>query len=72
VTAVALSLIDGRWETHDGLVDVTNPANGSVAGQLGWGGPQDAVRAADAAATALDAWADLPARAPTSCVRGAT
>lgn len=71
MTAVALSLIDGRWETHDGLVDVTNPANGSVAGQLAWGGPQDAVRAADAAAAALDAWADLPARTRADILREA-
>jgi succinate-semialdehyde dehydrogenase/glutarate-semialdehyde dehydrogenase len=71
VTALALSLIDGRWEAHDELVDVINPANGSVAGQLGWGGPQHAARAADAAGAAFDAWADLPARSRADILREA-
>ncbi len=69
--AQALSLIDGRWEAHDEIVDVTNPADGSVAGQLSWGGPDDASRAADAAATAFEGWSDLPARSRADILRAA-
>ncbi|KRE52515.1 NAD-dependent succinate-semialdehyde dehydrogenase [Phycicoccus sp. Soil748] len=71
MTALAKSLIDGRWETHDEQVDVTNPADGSLAGHLAWGGPRDATRAADAAATAFEDWADLPARSRADILREA-
>ena len=55
-------LIDGRWETPDATLDVTNPADGSLAGTIGWGTAADARRAADAAARALPGWATSPAR----------
>ncbi|WP_219414239.1 NAD-dependent succinate-semialdehyde dehydrogenase [Pseudonocardia nigra] len=55
-------LIDGSWETPDASLDVTNPADGSPVGAIGWGTPADARRAADAAARAFDAWAATTAR----------
>jgi succinate-semialdehyde dehydrogenase/glutarate-semialdehyde dehydrogenase len=55
-------LIDGIWETPGATLDVTNPADGSTAGTIGWGTPADARRAADAAARALPGWAAGPAR----------
>jgi succinate-semialdehyde dehydrogenase/glutarate-semialdehyde dehydrogenase len=55
-------LIDGVWENPDATVEVTNPADGSLVGTLGWGTSADAHRAADAAARALPSWADRPAR----------
>jgi succinate-semialdehyde dehydrogenase/glutarate-semialdehyde dehydrogenase len=50
---------------------VTNPATGGVAGRLAWGGPQDAVRAADAAAAAIEAWSGIPARTRADILREA-
>ena len=55
-------LIDGIWETPDATLDVLTPADGSLAGTIGWGTPADAVRAADAAARAFPTWSALPAR----------
>lgn len=55
-------LIDGIWETPDATYDVTDPADGSLVGTVGWGTPADARRAADAAARAFTGWADRPAR----------
>ncbi|HET7474549.1 MAG TPA: NAD-dependent succinate-semialdehyde dehydrogenase [Dermatophilaceae bacterium] len=71
MSITALPLIDGRWETPEHVVDVVNPATGTVAGRLGWGGPGDAVRAADAAARALPSWAARPARARADLLREA-
>jgi succinate-semialdehyde dehydrogenase/glutarate-semialdehyde dehydrogenase len=62
VTTTAKHLVDGTWEDGDSTVDVTNPADGSVAGQLAWGDAKTAQRAADAAARAFGGWADLPPR----------
>ncbi len=55
-------LIDGCWEAPEQSLAVTNPADGTVVGQVGWGDAADAVLAADAAAHALASWADAPAR----------
>jgi succinate-semialdehyde dehydrogenase/glutarate-semialdehyde dehydrogenase len=55
-------LIDGEWLTPADQLEVTNPADGSLVGHVGWGTAKDAVRAADAATTALANWADLPPR----------
>jgi len=62
VTLHARHLIDGTWEEGGGLVEVTSPADGQVVGQQSWGGAADVTRAADAAAKAMDDWADRPAR----------
>jgi succinate-semialdehyde dehydrogenase/glutarate-semialdehyde dehydrogenase len=56
------TLIDGRWLTPAENLAVTDPADGSLVGHIGWGTAKDAVQAADAAAAALAAWADAPAR----------
>jgi succinate-semialdehyde dehydrogenase / glutarate-semialdehyde dehydrogenase len=61
-TTTASHLVDGTWEEGDTQVEVTNPADGSVVGRLAWGDAKTAGRAADAAARALDGWADLPPR----------
>jgi succinate-semialdehyde dehydrogenase/glutarate-semialdehyde dehydrogenase len=55
-------LCDGVWESRDELREVINPADGTPVGAVAWGTPDDAVRAADAAARAFPTWADTPAR----------
>ena len=55
-------LVDGHWERGGGTLEVTNPADGSVVGTVGWGDAADARRAADAAARALHDWSRAPAR----------
>ena len=62
MTQHAKSLINGTWEDGESLVQVTSPADGTLVGELAWGGAADAARAADAAAAALVDWSDLPAR----------
>lgn len=62
MTAPARTLINGTWEDGDRLVDVTNPADGTVVGQHAWGSAADATRAASAAAKAFADWSELPAR----------
>lgn len=62
MTSHARQLINGTWEDGDTLVDVTNPADGTVVGKHAWGSALDATRAADAAAKAFDDWAGLPPR----------
>lgn len=55
-------LIDGAWHETTEQKDVLNPVTGSVVGRIGYGGRAEATAAADAAAAALPAWADTPAR----------
>ncbi len=62
MSTIASHLVDGIWEDGDSTVDVTNPVDGSVVGQLAWGDAKTARRAADAAARAFTDWADLPPR----------
>ena len=62
MSTIASHLVDGTWEDGDSTVDVTNPVDGSVVGQLAWGDAKTAQRAADAAARAFADWADLPPR----------
>jgi succinate-semialdehyde dehydrogenase/glutarate-semialdehyde dehydrogenase len=62
VTTQGTILVDGVWETRDDVHEVVNPADGKPLGGIAWGTPDDAVRAADAAASAFQAWADTPAR----------
>jgi succinate-semialdehyde dehydrogenase/glutarate-semialdehyde dehydrogenase len=69
--APAAHLVDGRWEAPEQTIEVVNPADGSVAGLCAWGTPDDAVRAADAAARAQDEWAALPARTRGDLLRAA-
>ena len=71
MTDLAQSLVDGRWEAHDQQAQVTNPADGRVVGQVAWGSAADAVRAADAAAAALQDWAERPARNRADVLRDA-
>jgi succinate-semialdehyde dehydrogenase/glutarate-semialdehyde dehydrogenase len=71
MSTLAEQLVDGRWESPDTTIEVVNPADGTVAGHCAWGGPDDAVRAADAAARAFDGWAGLPARARGDILRAA-
>ena len=71
MSTLAEQLVDGRWESPDDTIEVVNPADGTIAGHCAWGGPGDAVRAADAAARAFDGWAGLPARARGDILRAA-
>ncbi|MFQ6171569.1 NAD-dependent succinate-semialdehyde dehydrogenase [Oryzobacter sp. R7] len=62
MTTTARHLVAGTWEESDAALDVTDPASGAVVGTVAWGDAGTARRAADAAASAFDAWAELPAR----------
>jgi succinate-semialdehyde dehydrogenase / glutarate-semialdehyde dehydrogenase len=55
-------LVDGAWRSTESSLPVHNPADGSVVGHVDWGSAEDASAAADAAAAALDAWAQRPPR----------
>jgi succinate-semialdehyde dehydrogenase/glutarate-semialdehyde dehydrogenase len=62
VPTIAKNLVAGTWEEGESALEVTNPADGTVVGQVAWGGPDTARRAADAAAGAFGEWSELPAR----------
>ena len=55
-------LIDGKWLSPADQLEVTNPADGSLVGHIGWGTAEDAALAADAAASAFPDWAAMPPR----------
>lgn len=61
-TVHAPMLVGGSWVDTAGTFDVHDPADESLVGTCAWGTPEDALRAADAAARAAAAWADAPAR----------
>ena len=62
MTTNAHHLINGTWESGEGALEVTNPADGSHVGQVAWGDAETALRAADAAARAFEVWSERPAR----------
>ena len=53
--------IKGEWATANGVLEVTNPANGEVIGTVPDGSREDAARAIEAAAKAFPAWSGLTA-----------
>jgi succinate-semialdehyde dehydrogenase / glutarate-semialdehyde dehydrogenase len=55
-------LVGGQWRDAQEALDVRSPADGTLVGQVAWGGAADARAAADAAAAAASDWADTPAR----------
>ncbi len=59
----ATTLIDGEWADPVARRPVTNPADGTLVGSVGYGGTTEAERAADAAQAALPGWADTSPRA---------
>lgn len=63
VTELETTYIDGGWRDPAARRPVTNPADGSVVGTVGYSGKGEAAAAADAAAAASPAWSGLPARA---------
>lgn len=58
----AQQLINGVWDCASQTKDVTNPADGSLVGQVAWGSASDATRAANAAAGAFDSWSQTTER----------
>jgi len=66
-------LIGGEWAAPAGgeCIPVVNPATGVQLAELSYGGAKDAVAAADAAATAFEAWAGRPARERADILRQA-
>jgi succinate-semialdehyde dehydrogenase / glutarate-semialdehyde dehydrogenase len=64
-------LIGGLWRDTQNALDVRNPADGTVVGQVAWGDAADACDAADAAAAAASDWADTPARQRADMLRRA-
>ncbi|WP_223623802.1 NAD-dependent succinate-semialdehyde dehydrogenase [Microbacterium sp. EST19A] len=67
----ALSLIAGRWESADEFREVTDPADGTVVGQVAWAGVAEAQRAADAAADAFESWSATTPRYRADVLRDA-
>lgn len=55
-------LIDGQWRSDGSPCPVTDPADGSVVGEVSCGTADDARAAADAAARAFEVWSERPAR----------
>jgi succinate-semialdehyde dehydrogenase/glutarate-semialdehyde dehydrogenase len=55
-------LIDGEWRTDGTPYEVTDPADGSLVGEVSSGTADDAQAAADAAAHAFETWSETPAR----------
>ena len=64
-------LIDGEWLDVAEHRDVLDPVDGSVVGRVGYATADFAVAAADAAARALPAWSDTPARGRADLLRTA-
>ncbi|MBO8192301.1 NAD-dependent succinate-semialdehyde dehydrogenase [Streptomyces oryzae] len=55
-------LIDGEWRADGTPYEVTDPADGSLVGEVRFGTADDARAAADAAARAFAPWSETPAR----------
>jgi succinate-semialdehyde dehydrogenase/glutarate-semialdehyde dehydrogenase len=70
-TQTATTLIGGRWQDPTTRREVTNPADGTVVGTVGYGGRDEALAAAEAASAAFAGWADRPARQRADLVRAA-
>ncbi len=64
-TTTASLFIAGHWIAPEdgGVLEIHNPANGSVVGTIGYGGKAEALAALDAAQQAFPSWAAMPARA---------
>lgn len=71
VTAEATTFVGGVWRDPEGRKDVVNPADGSVAGTVGYGGAAEAGAAADAAGAAFSSWSGTSARQRADLLRGA-
>lgn len=56
------SFVNGRWSAAAGKLAVHAPATGETIGVVGYGGAEEALAAADAAAAAFAGWAEAPAR----------
>ncbi|WP_028278965.1 NAD-dependent succinate-semialdehyde dehydrogenase [Arthrobacter sp. H5] len=68
----ARHLINGEWHAGDSTKDVTDPGNETVVGQVAWGSRDDAVRAADAAASAFASWSESTVRTRSDLLRNAS
>lgn len=71
MTDTPTTLIGGSWNDPSGRQEVTNPADGTVVGSIGYGNGELATRAADAAATAFPAWSETTARSRGDLLRRA-
>lgn len=58
----AQHLINGTWHSAGTFKDVTDPGNGTTVGEVAWGGTEEAIKAADAAAEAFSSWSRTTAR----------
>lgn len=67
----ATTFVGGAWRDPEGRKDVVNPADGSVAGTVGYGGATEARAAADAAGAAFPAWSGTSARHRADLLRAA-
>jgi len=63
--------VAGRWQDPDTRFTVTDPADGSPVGSIGWGDAAGARAAVDAAAAAFDDWSRTPARRRGELLRAA-
>jgi succinate-semialdehyde dehydrogenase / glutarate-semialdehyde dehydrogenase len=55
-------LINGMWTESEDSREIHSPSNDELVGRIDWGSGKDALRAADAAASAFDGWAATSAR----------
>ena len=63
--------INGRWQDGDGVIEVTNPADGSIVARVANGTARHAMMALDAAASAQKAWAGMAPRARANLMHAA-
>ncbi|PLX77116.1 MAG: succinate-semialdehyde dehydrogenase (NADP(+)) [Azoarcus sp.] len=62
--------IDGKWLSNcDRVLDVTDPADGSLVAQVPDGRASDARAAADAAHAAFATWREVPAKERAQCLK---
>ncbi|WP_255950191.1 NAD-dependent succinate-semialdehyde dehydrogenase [Streptomyces odontomachi] len=71
VTDKLTTYVAGRWQDPERRVDVTNPADASVVGSIGYGGSREALAAVDAAAGAFERWSNTTARYRADLLRAA-
>ncbi len=69
MTGVATTYVKGGWSDPDDQREVSNPADGSLVGLIGYGGQAEAHAAADAAAAAFPAWSTTTARVRADLLR---
>ncbi len=69
MTGLVTTYVKGGWSDPADQREVSNPADGSLVGLIGYGGQAEAHAAADAAAAAFPAWSTTTARVRADLLR---